>query len=364
MERKFIKSGIPGLDEVLGGGLLEGSVITVSGPTGSGKSTLAAQFIYNGALESGEPGLYLAIEESRKEFFFHISGYSWDFNTLEKDRKFVFLDYPIHEVDQIVNQSNAIYEIIHSTGVRRVVIDSIMPVALYFHGDDERKKGFLKFIENLRKWGVTVMIVSEDLKMANSGARPCSEYGIESFTDGWVNIFYRYDERTMERKRYIEVIKMKGVSHSYRSYPILVDNGGIRLVAEAPPPQPEKRIIKKEAPAAPLREVRPIEETPVEELVEKAFSGMEEKPKPQTPKKIMGPPPKPPQAPKQPPKPPPPAAKAAPKPAPKAPPKAAPKPAAAKAAPPKSGARPPPAKMSQSIADRIAEAKRKIMKKE
>ena len=140
MERRFIKSGVSGLDELLGGGILEGSIITVSGPTGSGKSTLAAQFICNGALESGEPGVYIAIEESRKDFFFHMGGYGFDFDALEKDRKFVFLDYPVHEVDQIVTQSNAIYEIIHNTGAKRVVIDSIMPIALFFHSDDERKK--------------------------------------------------------------------------------------------------------------------------------------------------------------------------------------------------------------------------------
>ncbi len=43
-ERKFVKSGIPGLDKVLGGGFLEGSVVTVGGPTGCGKSTFAMQF--------------------------------------------------------------------------------------------------------------------------------------------------------------------------------------------------------------------------------------------------------------------------------------------------------------------------------
>ena len=76
MERRFIRSGIPGLDEVLGGGFLEGSIVAVSGPTGSGKSTFASQFLYNGASQYDEPGLYIAIEESRADFFFHMGGLS------------------------------------------------------------------------------------------------------------------------------------------------------------------------------------------------------------------------------------------------------------------------------------------------
>ncbi len=240
-ERKFIKSGIPGLDSVAGSGLLEGSVITVSGPTGSGKSTLGAQFIYNGAM-MGEPGLYIAIEESRKDFFFHVSGYVWDFSSLEKERKFILLDYPIHEVDQIVTQSGAIHEIINTTGIKRVVIDSVMPIALFFHGEDERKKGFLKFIENIRKWGVTTLIISEDFKMSNSGARPNSEYSIESFSDGWINLFYRYDDKSMERMRYLEVIKMKGVKHSTKSYAAILDERGFTIMSGE---KPEKALIVK-----------------------------------------------------------------------------------------------------------------------
>lgn len=303
MERKFIKSGIPGLDEVLGGGILEGSIITVSGPTGAGKSTFAAQFIHNGAKESDEPGIYLSIEESRRDFFFHMGGFEMDFAGLERDRKFILLDYPIHEVDQIINQSASIQEIINSTGVRRVVIDSVMPIALYFKTDDERKKGFLKFIENLRKWNVTTLIVSEDLKI-HSGSRPSSEFGIESFTDGWINLFYRYDEKTMERSRYVEVVKMKGVAHSSRAYPAKLNGRGFEIAGASPKPS----------------EARPPEPAPAPEKREPERTG-------RTLKAV--------------------------------PPPLKPKPQAAPA-PEKKAA---PAKMTPALAARLAEAKSKIMKK-
>ncbi|MEW6748238.1 MAG: ATPase domain-containing protein [Candidatus Micrarchaeota archaeon] len=267
MERRFVKSGIPGLDDILGGGLLEGSVITLSGPTGSGKSTFAAQFIYNGIVESEEPGLYISIEESKKDFFFHMSGYNWDFPAVERDRKFILLDYPIHEVDQIVEQSSAIQEIINSTGARRVVIDSIMPIALFFKGEDERKTGFLKFIDNLRRWGTTTMIVSEDTKMGHAGMSPSSQYGIESFSDGWINLFFKYDEETMTRWRYAEVIKMKGVEHSSKAYRATLDNDGFKILSGDG--KPAKSALGALPPSKPAARAPPKAAAPQKKTLQK-----------------------------------------------------------------------------------------------
>ncbi len=240
-ERRFIKSGIPGLDEILGGGFLEKSIVTIGGSTGSGKSTLAMEFLYNGATEFNEPGLYISIEDSKEAMLFHMSGYTWEIRKAEKEQKLVFLDYPVYEVDQFLQQYGAIQEIINTVGIKRVVIDSIMPIALFFNSEDERKKGFLKFIENVRKWGVTTLIVSEDTTVSGTDVIPNTTYGIESFTDGWVNISYRYDPKKNERERMIEVIKMKGVHHSMKLYPVEVSNEGIKVVAPKAAPKAKKK---------------------------------------------------------------------------------------------------------------------------
>jgi len=232
IERKFIKSGVPGLDEMLGGGFLKGSITTIGGPTGAGKSTLSMQFLYEGATKWDEPGLYIVIEASKDALLFNMSGYKWDILKAEKEQKLLFLDYPVYEIDQFLQQHGAIHEIINTAGVKRVVIDSIMPIALFFQNEQERKKGFLKFVENVRKWGATTLIVSEDTTVSNLDTLPNTTYGIESFTDGWINIYYKTDPKKNERVRLIEVIKMKGVHHSLKAYPAIITDEGFKVLVK------------------------------------------------------------------------------------------------------------------------------------
>lgn len=56
---KRVKSGIPGFDELVDGGLLSNRVYLISGPAGSGKTIFGIQFLYNGIVHYGENGVYV-----------------------------------------------------------------------------------------------------------------------------------------------------------------------------------------------------------------------------------------------------------------------------------------------------------------
>lgn len=232
MAQELAKSGIPGLDSLLGGGFLKGSIVALSGPTGCGKSTFGMQFLVNGAAKTKEPGLYISIEQNKQSMYFNFSGYKWDLEKLEKSKQVLFLDYPLYEVDQFLNANSAIQEIINSAGIKRVVIDSIMPVALHFKDEDDRKKGFMKLIENIRKWGTTTMIISEDTPATTQDVLPDTKYGIESFTDGWVHIYYLYSPKEKERTRAVEVLKMKGIHHSSKIVPCEMTDEGFVIYSK------------------------------------------------------------------------------------------------------------------------------------
>jgi len=225
--KELCKSGIVGLDKMLRGGLPKGSITTISGPTGSGKSTLALQFLVNGARKYDEPGLYIAIEESHELIYRHMDYKGWDLEDLERTKQLLFLDYPAHEVDQFRSQNNAIGELVETMGIKRIVIDSIMPIALLFPDEDERKRGFLEIIGNMRKWGATCMFIAEE-KPSSGGNLPRTNYAIESLSDGWIHMDYRI-ARGEERKRGIEVLKMKGANPVMKRFPLEINSSGVSV---------------------------------------------------------------------------------------------------------------------------------------
>lgn len=224
---KRIKTGIEGLDEKLGDGLPEGSISIVSGPTGSGRTTFGLQFLVNGAEKENEVGLYICIEDSKNLIFKFTNFKGWDLELLEKEKKVVFLDYPPHEVDQFLSSNSAIGELIQKLGVQRLIIDSVMPIALIFSDEDERRKGFLKLIENIRKLGVTTLIIAQDSPQSTQDMLPRTIYGIESLSDGWIHLCYSQEKTT--RNRYLEILKMKGTAHSIKRIPFEINDEGICL---------------------------------------------------------------------------------------------------------------------------------------
>jgi len=77
-----IVTGITGLDDLIGGGIPEGSTILLTGSCGTGKSILSLQYIYNGAM-SGEPGLYVTFEETKEKIIEHSKKFNMDIRPLE-----------------------------------------------------------------------------------------------------------------------------------------------------------------------------------------------------------------------------------------------------------------------------------------
>ena len=84
MKIERVKTGIKGLDEMLGGGLLRETANLVEGAPGTGKTTLGMQFIYNGIMQDNEPGLIITFEEFPQQYYHDAAAFGWDFKELEK----------------------------------------------------------------------------------------------------------------------------------------------------------------------------------------------------------------------------------------------------------------------------------------
>ena len=82
-------TGVPGLDEILYGGIPRQNLVVISGDPGSGKTCLCLEFLYRGALEYNEPGIYVSLEESEEEVVRIAAGFGWDFQTLINEKKVI-----------------------------------------------------------------------------------------------------------------------------------------------------------------------------------------------------------------------------------------------------------------------------------
>ncbi len=225
---ELLKTNIPGLDEVLGGGIPRESLINITGAPGTGKSIFGIQFLVEGIKRGGEVGLYLTIQEHHDKIVEHMSTIGWDLRTMEDLKQLIIIDYPHHEVEQLISPSNPLKEMIDDAGVSRVVIDSIVPIALSFNTDYERKRAFLKLVSNISSWDTTTLMIGEDIAANPAKGIPITKYEFESLCDGWLHMYY-VREANM-RVRYLEVIKLKGMKHSNKLHRFEIGRGGIRVI--------------------------------------------------------------------------------------------------------------------------------------
>src|SRR5688500_4008930 len=72
-----VSTGVPGLDNVLGGGLTAGRLYLVEGTPGAGKTTIALQFLMEG-VRKGEPVLYVTLSETEEELSGVAQSHGWD----------------------------------------------------------------------------------------------------------------------------------------------------------------------------------------------------------------------------------------------------------------------------------------------
>jgi circadian clock protein KaiC len=212
-----LSMGVPGLDEMLGGGLPSGYSILVAGPSGSGKTILATAFLAEGVRQS-EPGVIVAFEQtpgqSRSRTIGDMvrAGQVRLINTRSLDLS----------IDEIVQR---LIDLIHKTNATRVVIDSLsafeLAVAPSFREDF--RESLFRMVAVLAALGVTVLMTSE-LEDRYTDLR-FSPYGSAFLTDAIV--VERYIEIQSKLKRVMAVVKMRGSAHSDELRQFEITDAGI-----------------------------------------------------------------------------------------------------------------------------------------
>ncbi|MFH1544476.1 MAG: ATPase domain-containing protein [archaeon] len=224
-----IPSGINGLDELIEGGLEKGSVILATGSAGTGKTTFGLQFLYYGVKKYNESGILISFEETKDSLYKHNEEYGWDFEGLEKEKKFMVLEYKPHQVGKLLEQGGGpIRDAIKSINAKRLVIDSITAYALLFKDEYQQRESVLKFFDMLRKWGCTSIIISE---MSPREAET-SKSSVGFLADAVISLYYEKRGEKDVRVHSMEILKMRGTKHTNKMCAVAFEKEGIKIYAD------------------------------------------------------------------------------------------------------------------------------------
>lgn len=223
VEPKRIRSGIPGFDDLIGGGIPEGNLVVVSGDPGSGKTTFCLGFLYRGAKDYNEPGVYISLEESEPEIIREASFFGYDFESMVKKRLIMITSISLYDFDKL---KNTIEEAIESTHAKRLVIDPGVVFRLFFEKEMDARKTLLNLGKMLKRFHVTTVITNElSLDKINS------LFGLEEFVaDGVVLLYHTKLENRFIRS--IGVLKMRGTRITEKLHPLEIGSSGVKVLSK------------------------------------------------------------------------------------------------------------------------------------
>lgn len=213
----FIKSGIRGLDELLGGGLPKDSIVLLSGTCGTGKSIFGMNFLIEGAMK-GEPGIYISLEESPESNIQQMKLFGWPVDELIKRKKLMILQPELYNFDALLT---TIEDSIDRIKAKRLVIDAISIIGMYFEDPYKVRKSILQLGALLKKMKCTTVAIDE----IREGETSLSAYGVEEFVVDGVIVLYLI-KRSNIYLRAAVIRKMRGINHSTKIHPMEIKSPG------------------------------------------------------------------------------------------------------------------------------------------
>jgi len=215
-------SGVPGLDEVLGGGIPVGDAVMIAGPAGSGKTTFATQFIFEG-LRAGEGVVAAVFEEYPEEYLARsrARGHDIEEAIASGKLKLIYLRPLDLSVDETLFE---ILEAVAANDASRVVIDSLsgFEIALAPQFREDFKESLYRLVGALTATGVTMFMTSEIV-----GGFP--DMGITTEKVSFITddiIVQRFIEIDGELRPILAVIKMRGGKHSHAFHTYEITSNG------------------------------------------------------------------------------------------------------------------------------------------
>jgi len=217
---RVVSTGVEELDSVLGGGFPKGSLIVLAGSPGTGKTVFSARFLYHGAVNCGEKGIYVSLCEGKEIFMENMRGFGFDFEKLERGGMFRFLDMLTVKEKGISTILDMIIGEVEKFGAERLVLDSFSAMAHAFKDPIEARIIVHTILGKLiRGMGCTILLIKE-----TGGNDVGKVFEAEEFVADGV-IRFLATELEDQRLRSLEIIKLRGARLKEPRHVFTLDGG-------------------------------------------------------------------------------------------------------------------------------------------
>jgi len=232
LEIERVKTGIPGFDELVYGGIPKRNIVLLSGGPGTGKSIFAQQFLFNGLLQK-ESGILVTLEEHPVQLRRNMLTFGWDVKSYEENNMFAIVDaftggigetakkekYVVRSVDDVSEFLDTIRKAVKEVEAQRVVIDSVS--TLYLTKPTIARNILMQLKRVISGLGATAIFVSQVSVTERGFGGP----GVEHAVDGIIRL--DLDEVNGELIRSLIIWKMRGTKHDLHRRPFDITDKGI-----------------------------------------------------------------------------------------------------------------------------------------
>jgi circadian clock protein KaiC len=223
-------TGVRGLDEITAGGLPRGRSTLICGGAGSGKTLLAMEFIIHGIRDFGEPGVFMAFEETAEELTKNVASLGFDLDYLIRQKKLA-VDYVRIERSEIEETGEYDLEglfvrldaMIREVGAKRVAIDTIEALFASLPNEAILRAELRRLFRWLKDRNVTAVVTGEQ------GKETLTRHGLEEYVSDCV-IFLDHRVTNQVATRRLRVVKYRGSMHGTNEYPTLIDEHGLSIL--------------------------------------------------------------------------------------------------------------------------------------
>jgi len=223
------KMGIAGLDEMMGGGLLNESICAIIGTYGTGKTTFGLQFLWEG-LKQGENCIYISLDERESRILEYVAQKGWDV-AQHLNRSLFIIRLDPTDFNLAINRiKNELPRLIEEVRASRVVIDPLSLFEDLFESDSTRRQEMIQLIEGMHDLPCTIVVTSEaDRNNPFSSRHALIEYLADTV------ILLRHVRATdlTDVHLALEVVKMRRSAHSREIKPYEIQQKQVLVYSEA-----------------------------------------------------------------------------------------------------------------------------------